>query len=919
MFDYLRKNAAKYKEIREEIYRQNREMYIRLVATGLCVSGAIDIANAVLSSSMPVLIVNLLLFLYFILLFIFKKQVLALYERKPGIRLMYMLCAIPLTLALIKDACLMPDADSFVFFVFILILPLFLFDTPIYVFAFVTTYILVFLFCDWLFCTYEIFMTDMVHGLVCWLASISMSMSMLNIKTRSAELYLQSVKRSEHHTVSGLKNLYAFEREMSIYYDSTVNLLAIDLDDFKFFNETYGHEAGDEIISKFAEVLRETFGAEYCYSWGGDEFLIAAFETGDRLIEEQVKLLRERTREMEIGGRKIRPKFTSACIMGECDGEDSLKEMIEAARQLLGIAKAEKKGTSVFRTMDQFRIDLAEREGTVISPDMKDHLTGLLNVKAFTAQAELAVESTVDLESDPIVVYFNISNFRSFNQSFGFFEGNTLLRHVADILRTEFPGMRIGRFGEDHFVVFTYAENIMDRLESANRRFQDYANGVNMRLCAGIYRYKEGTRVDFACDCAKAACDSIRDNAERVYRWFDEDLERVVSMQQHVLNHFHEAMREGWIQPYYQPVVRAINGRVASFEALARWNDPVYGNISPADFISILERRHLIDQLDMYIVEKVCEGFTTRERSGRNIVPVSVNISRQDLENGDIAAKILDIADRTNVDYRNIVIEVTESIADADHDMIRAFIKKFHDVGMEVWLDGFGSGYASFDILKEFDFDTVKLDMRFLEDFSPNSKSSYIIEEVSDLIQRVGMHSLIEGVETEEQVRFLRNVGIELLQGYYYSKPVPLSGLGGQLGKGRLLSTETSREREYYNNLGAISPYSPNALGLTPKAQTLIDSLPAAIVEFDPNQHKIYTMRTTPACRRLMAIGELNFERLERDDLIELLEECNKKMGWAHIKRDFTDLGTAYVNICKIGENPDTGSIAYYILVGDRQ
>ncbi|MEE3362500.1 MAG: EAL domain-containing protein, partial [Anaerovoracaceae bacterium] len=904
MIEYARKNAARYKKIREEIYRQNIEMYIRLVLTGLFVSGSTVIANIVLHRSHAVVLTNLLIFIYFLLLLIFKKQVIEIYKRRPGVKLMFRLCSVPLVLELIKDTYFLHYTNSFVFYIFILILPLFLFDRPLYVFWYITGFIMAFLFSDWLFCTQEVFVTDTVHALICWLASISMSMSMLHIKTNSAELYLESVARSERHVLSGLKNQYAFTNGMSIYFDSTVNLLSIDLDDFKFFNETYGHQAGDEIIKEFANVLKETFGEEYCFSWSGDEFLIVTHENGDKLVEGQVDLLRERTAVMYIDDQVIRPKFTSACITGECSDAKSMNKMVHAVRKLLSIAKAENKGGSMYRTMDQFMIDQAERKGAPISQDMRDNLTGLLNVKAFTAQVELAAGSTMDFSREPVFVYFNISNFRSFNREFGFFEGNSLLRHVADILRVEFPENILTRFGEDHFIVCTYADNIIQRVESANQRFQKYANGVNMRLCAGIYQYNKGTQADYACDCAKAACDSIRDNAERIYRWFDEELERVVSIQQHVLNHFHEAMREGWIQPYYQPVVRGINGRVCSFEALARWNDPEYGVISPADFISILERRHLVDKLDMFIVEKVCEGFTTRERSGRNIVPISVNISRQDLENGDIAQRILEIADRTNVEYGNIIIEVTESIADADHDMIRAFIKKFHDVGMEVWLDDFGSGYASFDILKEFEFDTVKLDMRFLEDFDPNGKSVHIIEEISELIQKLGMHSLIEGVETEEQVRFLRNVGIEMLQGYYFSKPVPLGGVETQVGKGKALGTETVHEREYYTNLGSINPYSPVALGLTPKASTLIDGLPAAIVEIEQDTGKVYIMRTTPALRRLVNAGELDFEKLGRGQYAECMKKYADSMEWVHIDKEFTSIGHAVVNICKIGTNP---------------
>ena len=242
----------------------------------------------------------------------------------------------------------------------------------------------------------------------------------------------------------------------------------------------------------------------------------------------------------------------------------------------------------------------------------------------------------------------------------------------------------------------------------------------------------------------------------------------------YVISHLDEAIENHWIQVYYQPVIRTLTGELCGMEALARWVDPQIGFLSPASFIPVLEQVRLIHQLDAYVLEEVCHMLRQRLNHDLPITPVSFNLSRYDFDMVDV----FHLVEKTRAAYQiprdALHVEITESALAENDDAVHRAVDRLRDEGYEIWLDDFGSGYSSLNILKDYTVDLIKLDMGFLRSFTEKSRD--IIRSVIDMAKELGIKTLAEGVETQEHAEFLASIGCGRQQGYYYGKPQPLVG-----------------------------------------------------------------------------------------------------------------------------------------------
>ena len=210
---------------------------------------------------------------------------------------------------------------------------------------------------------------------------------------------------------------------------------------------------------------------------------------------------------------------------------------------------------------------------------------------------------------------------------------------------------------------------------------------------------------------------------------------------------------------------------------MARWIDPVYGFLSPADFIPVLEEARLIHKIDMFIAKQVCiDQHIIAEKAGR-IVPVSINISRLDFMLIDVLKVVQDDARQYSVDTKNIHIEITESALEDDREDLIKKVNALRACGFEVWLDDFGSGYSSLNVLQDFTFDVIKVDMRFMRTLERSPETEVIVRSIIEMSKNLGLRSLVEGVETRKQYDFLKRIGTDMAQGFLFSKPVPIEEL----------------------------------------------------------------------------------------------------------------------------------------------
>lgn len=256
------------------------------------------------------------------------------------------------------------------------------------------------------------------------------------------------------------------------------------------------------------------------------------------------------------------------------------------------------------------------------------------------------------------------------------------------------------------------------------------------------------------------------------------------------------AVENGWIKAYYQPVIRSLTGEVCGVEALARWDDPEYGLLEPQAFIGPLEENGLIHLLDCYMLEQVCQALKNALSQGLPAVPVSVNLSRNDFVLCDIFRIVEDTVKKWGIPKEYIHIEITESMIAREEALMRKAIGDFRRAGYEIWMDDFGSGYSSLNMLKDYPFDLLKIDMRFLSSMSERSRA--IMRATIGMAKDIGTKTLAEGVETPEQAEFLKDEGCGRLQGFLYGQPMTAGDYYQGVAE-RSLTIEDQRRRLYYD------------------------------------------------------------------------------------------------------------------------
>ncbi len=426
-----------------------------------------------------------------------------------------------------------------------------------------------------------------------------------------------------------------------------------------------------------------------------------------------------------------------------------------------------------------------------------DRLTGLYNMSTFYQQVQdIISDSGNRMENKYTFVHFDIANFKIFNERYGFQRGDDLLCRVAYTIRNTFSDKSvIARFSNDHFAVCTPDDNVTERVEKLHDTINHIISGTKVEIHAGIYELEPSCKeVGLACDHARIACNTVKNRYDMIYSIYDSSLYEKLRKQQYVVDYVDDAVDKEYVKVYYQPVIRVKTGEICGYEALARWIDPKIGFLSPADFIDTLEKFHLIHKIDTFIIKKVCEDYSKLLDMGEPLVPVSINLSRLDFELCNIVDIVEHYTRLYNVPREMLDIEVTESALNDKSDQLKNDCKKFRDLGYQIWIDDFGSGYSSLNTLMEYDFDVLKLDMEFLRTFDKNPKTGNLLNYIVYAAEEMGVRTLTEGVETLEHFEFLKSIGCDKAQGYYFSKPMAMEE-SREFTRGKGLKWETVTER----------------------------------------------------------------------------------------------------------------------------
>ena len=420
------------------------------------------------------------------------------------------------------------------------------------------------------------------------------------------------------------------------------------------------------------------------------------------------------------------------------------------------------------------RISEAKKDEELEALATKDKITGLLSFEYFVVLAKAKMQEGNMGKGEGVYLFINIVGFKIYNDKRGFLEGNKYLREIGKIISGVFPNDLVSRQSDDHFVVFTKFENIEEKIERLNALIEETEPDLRLSIkAAGDVTVKSEESPRICVEKARYAYAYMKNSGvNKLLVLYDKKMHDNYLMVQYIVTHIDEAIANGYLKPYYQPVVWSKGRTLCGVEALARWIDPVHGFLSPGQFIPALENAQVIYKLDTEILRLVCKDLRHNIDNGLPVLPVSINFSRADFGLIDIVEIVSNTTKEFGISPDLIHVEITESALTNETDTLKDTINRLHKIGFATWLDDFGSGYSSFNVLKDYEFDVLKLDMAFLIGFNGNEKAKALIKSVISLADQIGMKTLCEGVETMEQAKFLEEASCGRLQGYLYGKPL---------------------------------------------------------------------------------------------------------------------------------------------------
>lgn len=406
-----------------------------------------------------------------------------------------------------------------------------------------------------------------------------------------------------------------------------------------------------------------------------------------------------------------------------------------------------------------------------------DSLTGLLNRDQFYEEVHDMVNKYPDTTF--YLICSNIKDFKFINEIFGMEKGNQVLIKQAKLMASN-PSERTicARLMNDRFALCLPREEfdekrVADSIEELQREFT--GNSFHLHTYMGVYEIRDRDEaVRVMVDKANIAADTIKNDFDCCVAYYDGHLLEISIEQRRLLGEFEPALQKDEFAMYLQPQVNC-DGVAKGAEALVRWVHPSRGILTPYAFIDILENAGLIYKLDLYIWEKAAQKLAEWKEKGYGSYHISVNISTKDFYIIDIYETFTGLISKYDIPASKLHLEITETTLMTDFEKNMNIIHKLQDVGFRVEIDDFGSGYSSLNMLKDISADVLKIDMGFLRESENEVKGQDILESIITLASKIGMDVITEGVETKKQLDMLTMMGCHEFQGYYFSKPVPVS------------------------------------------------------------------------------------------------------------------------------------------------
>ncbi|MEG2622038.1 MAG: EAL domain-containing protein [Clostridia bacterium] len=463
---------------------------------------------------------------------------------------------------------------------------------------------------------------------------------------------------------------------------------------------------------------------------------------------------------------------------------DYVTKPIEPALVKLRVASAlQKRENERLRVQNQYllvqREDELRHQKELRHLAEHDALTGLYNRGAFYRQVQQMLLERPDTRY--LLIAFDVERFKMINELFGFHEGDRLLcyiaAHIRDVAR---PGEAFCRLDGDNFALclVDHPTRMAEILTLIEREMKAYPLGFHVKIILGCYEIPDRSlSVEAMLDRALMAKRSIKGKYKKQLAYYDDELRQDLLHEQQVLSQMESALAGDQFKMYLQAQYNYATGELIGAEALVRWAHPENGLIPPSDFIPIFERNGFIQRLDAYMWDQACQTIRRWLDTGRRAVPlyVSVNLSRMDIYNEMLCDILCGLVQKYQIAPRQLKLEITESAYVQNPQQLVSVVERLRAHGFIVEIDDFGSGYSSLNTLKDLHVDTLKLDMKFLDDARRSKRSDSILYHVISMAKSLGLSVIAEGVETKAQADFLLSVGCALMQGYYFSRPLPIA------------------------------------------------------------------------------------------------------------------------------------------------
>lgn len=441
--------------------------------------------------------------------------------------------------------------------------------------------------------------------------------------------------------------------------------------------------------------------------------------------------------------------------------------------------------------------DITERksyEGRVAHQATHDMLTGLPNRALLTDRIEQAVRFAAREGTNIAVAFVDLDHFKFINDSVGHQVGDALLQKIAERLR---GCMRqsdtVARVGGDEFVLLlplvrnggdTVLQAVQRVLAAVSERCEVEGREFLLSCSVGVSLFpKDGTDADTLLRHADSAMTQAKQNGRNNFQFFTRELNQSLVERVDMEQQLRGAIRDGLFELHYQPKIRVSDQAVSGVEALIRWNAPHRGLVSPARFIPIAEETGMIERIGEWVLETACRQIREWSLRGCAVVPVSVNVSPRQFRETQLARIVESILMRTSVAPERLEIEITESCLAHDPQRFLATLHSLKSLGVSIAIDDFGAGYSSMSYLKSLPVDRLKIDQSFVAGLTLNAKDDAILKAIVSLAHNLGLSVVAEGVETQAQWEYLREIGCDEIQGFFFSMPLPAASLVRLLGR----------------------------------------------------------------------------------------------------------------------------------------